>query len=569
MSRSKFPFQPSAFYLAVATAAFGCGGTGQDTGVSKNFQQTLQGVAVDGYLARATVYLDYDNNSTRDPWEPFAFTDDNGYYSFNPLTNTDYCAVDADAQSALYCLRNTRPVAESVLRVNGGYDVLTGEPFVGQLSRRIDLSDTERPVSAVVSPLTTLLTNVRTSEDREKLFSALGIDEADIDVDFMNIDGANTVDGTLLNVTLKLHKTVSVLANLLETRYSEIGSQAGAANDMSSSIYHHLASQMVSRELELDDVLSDTQAMSAVMQAAESDAHRIYDQWDMELPEGSQAQVFMDYGRALQHGTQLVQIINQVVAPTQHFTSEEEVRGSARLVESLTVKALNESSQGNTFTSAVTFLQNTSNGSLIQSLIENLGHPASDLNRLTQHNFSGSDFDSSEAIRDLVRLPENTQPFAQIAGKQLRVSDMDLGSAPNNLKDSEVELYFHDSGNDSRGTFDACVKYIKEAHSDGALGDANTRGELVSGYWSLLDADRNHGESYSLLLNIEFLGSTYQAILKPAGTVSLNNLTMQVIRFDHAGKLRAWHSAVGLQTISSLPNSDADCEQRLPSRVGL
>lgn len=567
MSRSKFPFQPSAFYLAVAATAFGCGGTGQDTGESKNFAQTLHGVAVDGYLARATVYLDYDNNSTRDPWEPFAFTDDSGYYSYNPLTDTDYCATGADAQSALYCLRNTRPVAESVLRVDGGYDVLTGEPFFGQLSRRIDLSDTDHPVNALVSPLTTLLTNVRTTADREKILTALGIDEADIDVDFMNTDGANTVDATLLNATLKVHKAVSVLANLLETRYSEIGSQAGAANDMSSSIYRHLASQMVSRELNLDDMLTDTQAMSAVMRAAELDAQGIYDQWDMELPSGSQA--FMDYGRALDQSAKLAQIIDQVIPPTQTFASVDNVRGSARLVESLMVKALNESSQGNTFASAMTFLQNISNNSLTQSLIDNLGHPASDLNRLTQHSFSGNDFASADAIRNLVRLPENTQPFTQIAGKQLRVSDMDLGSAPDNLKDSEVELYFHDSGNATRGTFDACVKYIKEAHSDGTLGDANTRGELVNGYWSLLDADRNNGDSYSLLLNIEFLGATYQAILKPAGTVSLNDITMQVIRFDHAGKLRAWHSVAGLKTISSLPGSDADCEQRLPSRVGL
>lgn len=569
MLYAKLPFKFSTFSLILATTTLGCGGTGQDAGESKNFQQTLQGVAIDGYLARATVFLDYDNNSTRDPWEPFAFTDDQGYYSYNPLTDTDYCAADADAQSALYCLRNRRPVGESVIRVDGGYDVLTGEPFTGQLSRRLDLSDIDRPVDTLVSPLTTLLTNVRTAAERDTIFAALGIEESDLDVDFLNTDGANAVDGTLLNATLKVHKTVNVLANLLETRYSEIGAQSGAANDMSSSIYRHIASQLVNRNLNLDEMLSNADAMSAVMRAAELDAQRIYDQWDMDLPPASQTQAFMEYGRALTQSGQLLQIINQVIPPAEALGDAAEIRGRARLVESLTITALNESAQGSTFAEAVNFLQDPDKNTLTQSLIDNLGHPASDLNRLTARSFSGEDFASADNIRNLVRLPENTQPFSQIAGKQLRVSDMDLGSAPDNLKDSEVEIYFHNSSTSTRGTFDACVKYIKEAHIDGTLGDANTRGELVAGYWSLLDAERNQGNSYSLLLNIEFLGATYQAILKPAGTVSVNNVTMQVIRFDHAGKLRAWHSAAGLQPLSSLPGSDADCEQRLPSRVGI
>jgi hypothetical protein len=84
-----------------------------------------------------------------------------------------------------------------------------------------------------------------------------------------------------------------------------------------------------------------------------------------------------------------------------------------------------------------------------------------------------------------------------------------------------------------------------------------------------MDAEQNHGNSYSLLLNIEFLGANYQAIMKPAGTITINNITMQVIRFDHAGKLQAWHSEEGLQTTTNLPGSDADCEERLPSRVGI
>jgi hypothetical protein len=219
-----FAFKPTALYLAVALALAGCGGTGQDTGESQNHSQTIQGVAIDGYVARATVFLDYDNNGTRDPWEPFAFTDDSGYFSYNPLTNTDYCSASVDPQLSLYCLRTTRVLKETVLRVDGGYDVLTGEPFMGQLSRRLDLSSGS-PVNALVSPLTTLLTDLRNPTDRTALMTLLGIKDADLEVDFL----AGTIETSLLNATLKAHKIVSLFAGLLEDHYSEIGAPQSTA----------------------------------------------------------------------------------------------------------------------------------------------------------------------------------------------------------------------------------------------------------------------------------------------------------------------------------------------------
>jgi len=557
-----FAFKPTALYLAVALALAGCGGTGQDTGESQNHSQTIQGVAIDGYVARATVFLDYDNNGTRDPWEPFAFTDDSGYFSYNPLTNTDYCSASVDPQLSLYCLRTTRVLKETVLRVDGGYDVLTGEPFMGQLSRRLDLSSGS-PVNALVSPLTTLLTDLRNPTDRTALMTLLGIKDADLEVDFL----AGTIETSLLNATLKAHKIVSLFAGLLEDHYSEIGSQAGAANDMSAAIYRHLARQMVERQLSLDEILEDAQAVTDILEAAELDAQRIYDQWDMLLPPPVQT---TDYNRVQEQGAQLAQTVNELIPGDLVANSPEDIQGRARLVEALTLKALKGGAERSSFDNAINFIRNTDNQDLLSALIEHLGHPTADLTRLLQHSFTGQDLASAEAIGNLIRLPQDAEPFQQIGGRQLRVSDMDLGFAPNHLNDSEVEIYFHAANNHSdRGTFDACVKYIKDASTDGKLGDANTRGKLVKGYWSLLDANRNGGASYSLLLNIEFLGAVYQAILKPAGMVTVQNATMQVIRFDHAGELRAWHSATGLQDTTSLPQTDADCVQRLPSRIGI
>lgn len=569
LASKKKIFKRSSIYLAFLLTAFGCGGTGQDVGQRQDTQQTVGGLAIDGYLARATVFLDYDNNSTRDPWEPFAFTDDDGFYSYNPITDTDYCAADIDAQSALYCLRNKRQITDVVIRIDGGYDVLTGEPFLGQLSRRVELTGAGQQSSVLVSPLTTLFTNIHSSDARTSVLTALGIDETDLDVDFMNIDGADAVDSTLLNATLKVHKTVSLLANQLQSRYQEIGSQTGAANDLTASVYRHLAAELGNRNTSLDELLGDTQAMTDILQAVEADAQKIYDQWDVALTTEIGNQVLMDYSRTLGQANNIVQIINQLIPPGQTLTAPDGAKGRARLVETMVTKALRESSGGSTFGNAVNFIREPANQALLNALIDGLGADSFDLDNLANHSFSGNDFTTVDDIRDLVQLPINTQAFHNLAGKQLRVADMDLGSAPNHLKDSEVELYFHGTTDATRGSFEACIKYIKDAHSDGTLGDANTRGELVKGYWSLLNANQNDGSSYSLLLNIQFLGTTYQAILKPAGTANINNVTMQTIRFDHAGKLRAWHSIAGLQPAGAIPASDADCEQRLPSRVGI
>ena len=80
-------------WLSVAIAGAllaGCGGTGQDDGSPSLDIQEFGGSVIDGYLARASVFLDTNNNGTRDAWEPSAFTDNEGFYSFNPRSGTDY-----------------------------------------------------------------------------------------------------------------------------------------------------------------------------------------------------------------------------------------------------------------------------------------------------------------------------------------------------------------------------------------------------------------------------------------------------------------------------------------------
>ncbi len=132
--------------IAVTAALIaGCGGTGQDEGSPSQQLQEFGGSVIDGYLARASVFLDTNNNGTRDAWEPSAFTDNEGFYSYNPRTDTDYCADTATEQQQQYCLSTAVQYDNVVVRVDGGYDVLTGEPFLGQMTRRVNVAEGDFP----------------------------------------------------------------------------------------------------------------------------------------------------------------------------------------------------------------------------------------------------------------------------------------------------------------------------------------------------------------------------------------------------------------------------------------
>ncbi len=548
--------------VSIFTTLWGCGGTGQDKAESSTTPQVIQGLAIDGYLARSMVFIDYDNNRTRDPWEPFAFTDDEGYFSYNPNTQTDYCAANASVSQRLFCLRVNRHLSEAVIRIDGGYDVMTGEPFFGQLSRRITQG---RQGPIIVSPLTSLLADVRTEQQKNAILASLNITETDLDQDYFNTGNGN-ISTHLLSLALRLHKSVSIISQSIHDRYDDLGSQVGSMNDVSAEVYSHLAQHLDLGVPNLDAVLENPARIAQVLAQTELAVLDYYDYWEMSLPYHNPA---VDPAELAERVSGISQLINSLINENNAALNLTTARGAAKLIEAMTLKASGNIFDRATFGSSINYLLNSNHQYLRDALINALMQDDADLTHLARLDLANIGWDSEEAVRNTTRLPDGTSAFSDLAGRQMRVSDMDLGSAPNNLRDSEVELYFHGNSSDTRGSFDACVKYIKDASISGKLGDANTRGELVKGHWSLLGASGNNGASYSLLLTFEFLGSKYQAILKPAAAATFDDQEYRGIRFDYANELRTWYSARGPEALRSLPQSAADCVERLPSRVGI
>lgn len=531
-------------------------------------QDIYSGVAIDGYLARATVFIDTNNDGERNPWEPFAFTDNDGYYSYNPLTETNYCLATASAEQAQYCLVTNTRHSNVVVRIDGGYDVITGEPFAGQLSRRVN-KESER-ANLVISPITSLLTDIA-SDDQASVLSSLSLSHADLDINYLNTDGAGGIHAGLVNSAVKVHKVVTVLSDRLTDTYTEIGDNVGTPNDASAAVYRSLAQQLSISGTDFDHTINNSTALATVLDNAEQAMRDVYERKEFDLPAdmGSTSNP-EQFTRIIEVSRHVANVVNRVIDP-QQTPSPAAILGQVRAVESVVIKALDEQGTDSSLDAAATFFSDSANQSHVDALLTALQSDSADIASLARHSFSGEDFASPETIAATVQLPQDAMPFTQIGGLTLKVSDLDLGSAPANLEDSEVEWYFHGDADDVAGSFSACVKHIDDANVDGTLGDGNTRGTLTEGYWSLMGARTDNVESYSLLITITLLGTTYQAILKPSGMETIGDVTYEKIRFDNDGKIRVWHSANGLMATDNdaVPTSNADCRQRLPSRVGL
>ena len=173
-----------AYSLIVATLAIsisGCSSGGNNN--DNNSPTVFSGGVVDGYLKKATVFVDENNNTIYDSGEQNVLTDDNGDFSLS--------GTIADG-THIYAY--------------GGIDLSTNAPFKGKLSAIYDATSGK----VILSPLTTYVTalvdaNVSLSDAKAKVASSLGIDPADVTADPMTKPKA-------FLAAQKVQKTVEVVA---------------------------------------------------------------------------------------------------------------------------------------------------------------------------------------------------------------------------------------------------------------------------------------------------------------------------------------------------------------------
>jgi len=129
----------------------GCSGADeeQDTiAVPVNNSVTISGVALNGYLANALVWIDLRQNNTPDGFEPFAYTDNQGYFSYNPNTGVNYCE-STEASQQRFCLQTGTQSGLLNIKAAKGIELLSGEVFRGVLSATIDAEQAKVQFDAI------------------------------------------------------------------------------------------------------------------------------------------------------------------------------------------------------------------------------------------------------------------------------------------------------------------------------------------------------------------------------------------------------------------------------------
>jgi hypothetical protein len=413
-------------------------GGDQDRAQASQEHKPWNGVAIDGHIARAKIYVDSNNNGTQDPWEPYAFTDDHGYYGYNPNTGTDYCRSDATEHEKTFCLRASVTQGKVTLRITGGYDRLTGEPFIGQLSRRVDATNLSDTQSTVISPITSLVTALDDPATQNALLTSLGLEHKDLNIDYLNAGSSQSVDALLLNTALKIHKTITLLNGPSESHYAALNDEPGIANDATSFLYQALATELSERKIPLDIALRDNELIDAIALNAEATLRDILDKNDLILPRSIEQSDNRDRFEAAKRHTQAIpDVIDRLLNVGDISMDRGQIIGQVRAVEMLIIKALAANPDDASVQNAFQFFLNTDNANHIEALRLALSDDTADISNLAKNNFI-----DIGAILASAQIQNNTGAFKNITQSKIRVMDMDLGIAPHQLKDIELELYF-------------------------------------------------------------------------------------------------------------------------------
>lgn len=257
----KTSMHKSILLLLGATALLSIAGCGSaddpDRGTSRVQNLSLEGVVVDGRVARAQVFLDVNGDYIRNPFESYTF-------------------ATVAASYAIVVNSHQLQQPGAVLRARGGIDRVTGETFHGILSRTIDTTG----IDLTISPLTTLLSYMEPAQvnsfrrgeskqldPQDDTYLSL----TDLHADLSDFDSTLSLDRRvhLLKRSLQFHKLADVAEASLRELYGGeaiFDGQTRAANgsrlprDLSGYLYRSMVEVMMEpqfvQNIDTQDILS-------------------------------------------------------------------------------------------------------------------------------------------------------------------------------------------------------------------------------------------------------------------------------------------------------------------------
>lgn len=137
---NKYFFKSKKTLLAssIAAAILGltaCGGDSGGDSASAPTNVQMSGAVVDDFVAFAKIYVDVnDNNQFDSSFEPYAYTDEDGYFSISK-SGKNYCNLPQSEFEYKYCLKvNESAKNGGIIRVETGRDLLTTQVYNATMS---------------------------------------------------------------------------------------------------------------------------------------------------------------------------------------------------------------------------------------------------------------------------------------------------------------------------------------------------------------------------------------------------------------------------------------------------
>lgn len=222
--------------IAITSVLSACSVTEQDIGDESS--SAVSGRTVDGYIASAVVFVDTNENGILEAWEPRALTDKDGFYSYSTKgAGTNYCNLPETDKDAVYCLRTPPGASDVLIRMVRGYDVTTGESFVGSMSVR-SKAGVGIASPTVGSPITSILSNMTpTAQTNFSAMYPMTLDELSSDIlnDLEEITDVALEQNrrTKLSIAIQAHKLSDIISAYLEDLYkADNGTDALFGNDV-------------------------------------------------------------------------------------------------------------------------------------------------------------------------------------------------------------------------------------------------------------------------------------------------------------------------------------------------
>ena len=531
---------------AIAAAMFNLAGCGSADNPDKGSPQSynVAGLVVDGYVAGGQVYWDTNEDGILNSWEPRAFTDKDGYFSRSKPdadgVSVDYCRADASAAEAKHCLRVGRLSDNAVLRIQGGIDLSSGEPFVGSMSLRTPIDSTPPAQVPVISPITSLLTYLP-QERHAEVLARLGLQPGDEAQDYLNVSGG--VNRDALRAALQLHKVNSLLQQQLGLHYGVFGEEPDLPVNPALFVYQGMAAATWepgfigwagaglidgyvrdTARYAFDDYLPDLFIAANLTRLDRDDDPIVIPPFTLDLDSlvGKAADV-----------TNLVEIVTGLIGSGDIGGGDpgKQARAAQKLVD-LLLKKIEDGEAGidNLLTLAGTDSPDRT------ALLDNLSDENSDISELVKDDFS----DPAQVLTKsqapaLADLDLFTGPGAfEIAGTKMRLFGEEDKPAKGKRSSVDAAFFFEGEPGATQGDLTMCITYVENEYDPEAGSDDLTNARF-KGTWQVLD-----GLNLSTVqMRVSIAQGDFSLLVKSIGVGTTGEGTDgPLYRFNFEGDLR-------------------------------